>query len=64
MVLGDMTLVEGSSGEEKPIISNTDIVNMVKSMVESGMSTKDAIKKVSELTKINKNIVYKAYHLN
>lgn len=57
-------VVEGSSGEEKPIISNTDIVNMVKSMVDSGMSTKDAIKKVSEITKINKNIIYKAYHLN
>ena len=62
---GEMVIVvEGSSGEEKPIISNTDIVNMIKSMVESGMSTKDAIKKVSEITKINKNTVYKVYHLN
>lgn len=62
---GEMVIVvEGSSGEEKPIISNTDIVNMVKSMIESGMTTKDAIKKVSEITKINKNTVYKVYHLN
>ena len=62
---GEMVIVvEGSSGEEKPIISNTDIVNMVKSMVESGMSTKDAIKKVSEMTKFNKNTIYKVYHLN
>ena len=62
---GEMVIVvEGSSGEVKPVISNTDIVNMVKSMVDSGMSTKDAIKKVSEMTKINKNIVYKVYHLN
>ena len=62
---GEMVIVvEGSTGEVKPIISNTDIVNMVKSMVDSGMSTKDAIKKVSEMTKINKNIVYKVYHLN
>lgn len=62
---GEMVIVvEGSSSEEKPIISNTDVVNMVKAMVESGMSTKDAIKKVSELTKINKNTIYKAYHLN
>ena len=62
---GEMVIVvEGSSGEEKPIISNTDIVNMVKSMIESGMTTKDAIKKVSEMTKINKNTVYKVYHLN
>jgi len=62
---GEMVIVvEGSNGEEKPIISNTDIVNMVKSMIETGMSTKDAIKKVSEITNVNKNIVYKMYHLN
>ena len=62
---GEMVIiVEGASGEEKPIISNTDIINMVKSMIDSGMSTKDAIKKVSEITKVNKNIVYKVYHLN
>ena len=62
---GEMVIVvEGSIGEVKPVINDTDIVNMVKSMVESGMSTKDAIKKVSEMTKINKNVVYKLYHLN
>lgn len=62
---GEMVIVvEGSNGEEKPIISNADLVNMVKTMVQSGMSTKDAIKKVSELTKINKNTIYKVYHLN
>ena len=62
---GEMVIVvEGASGEEKPIIGDTDIVNMVKTLVESGMSTKDAIKKVSEITKINKNIVYKVYHIN
>ena len=62
---GEMVIVvEGSMGEVKPVISDAEIVNMVKSMVESGMSTKDAIKKVSEMTKINKNIVYKVYHVN
>ena len=62
---GEMVIVvEGASGEVKPIISNTDICNMVKAMVESGMSTKDAIKKVSEMTKLNKNQIYKVYHLN
>ena len=62
---GEMVIiVEGSNGEEKPILSNADIVNMVKTMVDSGMSTKDAIKKVSEMTKINKNVIYKAYHIN
>lgn len=62
---GEMVIVvEGCTGEVKPVISSTDIVNMVKSMVDSGMSTKDAIKKVSEMTKINKNTIYKVYHLN
>ena len=62
---GEMVIVvEGSSGEEKPVINNADLVNMVKSLVESGLSTKDAIKKVSEMTKINKNIIYKVYHVN
>lgn len=62
---GEMVIVvEGSNGEEKPIIGNNDIVNMIKTLVESGMSTKDAIKKVSELTNINKNYIYKMYHLN
>ena len=62
---GEMVIVvEGSSGEEKPIISNADLVNMVKTMVESGMSTKDAIKKVADLTNVNKNYIYKVYHLN
>jgi len=62
---GEMVIVvEGSSGEEKPIIGDADIVNMVKALVESGMSTKDAIKKVSDLTKINKNTIYRIYHIN
>lgn len=62
---GEMVIVvEGSSGEEKPVISNTDLVKMVKALVDSGLSTKDAIKKVSEMTKINKNTIYKAYHVN
>ena len=62
---GEMVIVvEGSLGEIKPDLNNDDIVKMVKSMVESGMTTKDAIKKVSELTKINKNYIYKIYHIN
>ncbi len=62
---GEMVIVvEGSSGEEKPIISDAELLKMVNSMVESGMSTKDAIKKVSEITKINKNAIYKIVHLN
>ena len=62
---GEMVIVvEGANGEEKPIIGDNELINMVKTMVESGMSTKDAIKKVSDLTKVNKNTIYKIYHLN
>lgn len=62
---GEMVIVvEGSLGEMKPHLDNDEIVKMVKTMVESGMSTKDAVKKVSELTKINKNFIYKIYHIN
>lgn len=64
-LIGEMVIVvEGAIAEEKPILSNNDLINMVKSLVESGMSTKDAIKKVSEMTNINKNTIYKFYHLN
>lgn len=62
---GEMVIVvEGSNGEEQPIIGDNDIVNMVKTFVESGMSTKDAIKKVAEMTQVNKNYIYKLVHLN
>lgn len=62
---GEMVIVvEGSNGEEQPIVGDNDIINMVKTLTESGMSTKDAIKKVSDLTQINKNYIYKLVHLN
>lgn len=62
---GEMVIiVEGSLGEIKPDINNDEIIKLVKTMVESGASTKDAIKKVSELTNINKNYIYKIYHIN
>lgn len=62
---GEMVIVvEGSLGEVKAEINNDEIIKMVKSLVEGGMSTKDAIKKVSALTKINKNHIYKIYHIN
>ena len=62
---GEMVIVvEGSTGEKQTIVGDNELINMVKTFVESGMSTKDAIKKVSELTEINKNHIYKLVHLN
>lgn len=62
---GEMVIiVEGTLGELKPNINNEEIISMVKNLVESGVSTKDAIKRVSDITSINKNYIYKIYHIN
>ena len=60
---GEMVLViEGRKDEFKPDLNDQEICQMVKNFVGMGMSTKDAIKRVSEITNINKNQVYKIYH--
>ena len=60
---GEMVLViEGRKDEIKPDLNNDDIYQMVKNFVGMGMSTKDAIKRVSEITQVSKNQVYKIYH--
>ncbi len=62
---GEMVIiVEGSLGEIKPDINNDEIIQMVKNLVNMGLSTKDAIKKVAETTNLNKNYIYKIYHIN
>ena len=62
---GEMVIiVEGSLGEIKPDINNDEIIQMVKNLVNMGLSTKDAIKKVAEATNMNKNYIYKIYHIN
>lgn len=62
---GEMVIVvEGSLGEIKPDVSNDEIIQMVKNFVNMGVSTKDAIKKVAEATNVNKNYIYKIYHIN
>jgi len=60
---GEMVLVvEGRKDENKPDLDNEEVYQMVKNFVGMGMSTKDAIKRVSEITQISKNQVYKIYH--
>lgn len=62
---GEMVIVvEGSLGEIKPDVNNDEIIQMVKNLVNMGLSTKDAIKKVAEATNVNKNYIYKIYHIN
>ena len=55
-------IVEGRKDEVKPDLNNEEIYQMVKNFVGMGMSTKDAIKRVSEITEISKNQIYKIYH--
>ena len=43
-------------------IDDKEIIKLVNNFESMGVSTKDAIKKVSELTKISKNYIYKIYH--
>lgn len=60
---GEMVIVvDGAKNEAKPHISDEDVIKMIRTFIESGMTAKDAIKKVSELTKLNKNYVYNLYH--
>ena len=62
---GEMVIIiEGNNKEIKPHIDNVELMKMVNNLTETGMSTKDAIKMVSELTNINKNYIYKIYHVN
>ena len=61
---GEMVvIVEGKNKEELPELTDEEIIKMVNSEVKTGISTKDAIKKVAEATNINKNQIYKIYHL-
>lgn len=60
---GEMVLVvDGCKDEIKPDLNNEEIYQMVKNFVGMGMSTKDAIKRVAEITQISKNEIYKIYH--
>jgi len=62
---GEMVvIVEGKNKEDAPTLTDDEIIKMVNDVIATGLSTKDAIKKVAEVTNINKNTVYKIYHLN
>lgn len=62
---GEMVIVvEGNNDEIEIEYNNEEIIKMVDNMVRNGLSTKDAIKQVSSQTKLNKNYIYKIYHLN
>lgn len=55
-----VVVVEGNKEEVK--LSDEEIISLVEQEEKKGVSSKDAIKIVSESTKINKNHIYKIYH--
>lgn len=55
-------VIEGNNIETSAIHSDEDILRYVNSLVDVGMSTKDAIEKASEYLKVKKNYIYKLYH--
>lgn len=56
-------VVEGDKAQEEEFL-NVDLIKMVRVEISRGMSAKDAIKYVSELSGVAKNHLYKIYHSN
>ena len=50
-------IVEGNK-EEKPLLSNEEIISLLKKEIRNGLSKKDAIKKVCKDHSLKKNDVY------
>ena len=55
-------VIEGADNEQSAFRSDEEIVSFVNSLVDVGLSTKDAIERASEQLKIKKNYIYKLYH--
>ena len=53
-------IIDGN--RKKVNYDNIDIKDHVKQMIENGLSEKDAIKQVSKLRNLEKNVVYMTYH--
>jgi 16S rRNA (cytidine1402-2'-O)-methyltransferase len=62
---GEMVvMVEGNKDEIGIKLSEDEIRKLVDSMTATGISMKDAIRQVSEMTKMAKNYIYKVVHQN
>ncbi len=62
---GEMVIVvEGNNEEITAMPEEKEIVNLIRNFTNMGMSTKDAIKKASDLLNLPKNKVYSIYHRN
>jgi 16S rRNA (cytidine1402-2'-O)-methyltransferase len=62
---GEMVImVEGNKDEFGIKLSEDEIRKLVDSMTATGISMKDAIRQVSDMTKMAKNYIYKVVHQN
>ena len=62
---GEMVIVvEGNKDEMSIKLSDDEIRKLVQNLTETGISMKDAIRQVSEMTTLNKNYIYKLMHRN
>jgi 16S rRNA (cytidine1402-2'-O)-methyltransferase len=62
---GEMVLlVEGNKDELSIKLSDDEIRRLVDSLTATGITMKDAIRQVSEMTKMAKNYIYKVVHQN
>jgi len=62
-LIGEMVIVvEGNNKEVEKDMDPKDIINLIRNFTNMGLSTKDAIKKASELLSLPKNKVYSIYH--
>lgn len=62
---GEMVIiVEGCNEEIEKMPDEKKAIDLVKNFVNMGMSTKDAIKKASDLLNLPKNKIYSLYHSN
>jgi len=62
---GEMVvMVEGNKDEFGIKLSEDEIRKLVDSMTATGISMKDAIRQVSDMTKMAKNYIYKVVHQN
>ncbi|MFZ9782304.1 MAG: 16S rRNA (cytidine(1402)-2'-O)-methyltransferase, partial [Bacilli bacterium] len=57
-----VVLVEGNKDELGIKLSDDEIRKLVDSLTATGISMKDAIRQVSEMTKMAKNYIYKIVH--
>lgn len=62
---GEMViLVEGNKDEMSIKLSDDEVRKLVQNLTETGISMKDAIRQVAEMTTLNKNYIYKLMHRN